>query len=233
KRTAEEPLAFLKAFSMLRHPGFLIVTLAALPIAMIHQVYFIRTAPFLGSIGFETQYAGPIMSIGQVSEIFFLMLLGLFIKKFGYRGTLVLGCAAYFARFAVFALANEETRHLVLAANALHGLCYGCFFAAAYIYVERVSPADIRHSAQTVFGIIILGVGPVLAGFYNGFFDQFTTLVDGAEVQSFKELWWSQAIIAAIVAIFVAVWFRSGLRERTKDVTLDEPADVGPWDQGE
>jgi nucleoside transporter len=207
RRDADNPLAFAKAFGMLRHPGFLVVTLVALPISMIHQVFFIRTGPFLQSIGFAVSKVGPVMSIGQVSEIFFLAILGFFIARLGYKRTLALGCLAYAIRFAVFALATQELRPMVAAAMMLHGLCYGCFFAGAYIYVERVSPADIRHSAQTVFGIIILGAGPVLAGFYNEFFDRFTIVKDGVQAQSYSEFWWIQAAVAAASLIALAALF--------------------------
>lgn len=208
KRSAENPLAFARAFGLLKHPGFLVVTMAALPIAMIHQVYFIRTGPFLEAIGFNVKHVGPIMSIGQVSEIFFLTILGALLVRLGYRGTLVLGGLAYALRFAVFALATPETKNLVVIANALHGLCYGCFFAGAYLYVERVAPSDIRHSAQTVFGIIILGLGPVLAGFYNGFLDSFRI----GTAPNYVVLWGVQAAIAAVTMTFIALAFRPGIK---------------------
>lgn len=211
-RDAENPFAFMEAFAMLRHRGFLVVTLVALPISMIHQVYFIRTGPFLESIGFIKAHIGPVMSIGQVSEIFFLAILGWLIARLGFKGVLALGCAAYVARFAIFAIGTEETRAIVAAANALHGLCYGCFFAGAYIYVDRVSPTDIRHSAQTVFGIIILGLGPVFAGFYNAWFDQYTiTAPDGGTVQSYPQIWWAQAVIAAASMLIVLLFFKPGV----------------------
>lgn len=206
KREAEHPLALLRAFGLLEHAGFLVVTLAALPISMIHQVYFIRTGPFLEAIGFRLAHVGPVMSIGQFSEIFFLAMLGYLLSRLGYRWTLVLGGLAYTLRFAVFAIGTPETRALVAAANALHGLCYGCFFAGAFLYVERVAPEDVRHSAQTVFGIIILGVGPVLAGLYNdrilGIFERTGGLID------YSSIWWVQTAVAAITTFFVAVCFR-------------------------
>lgn len=209
KRQSEHPLAFAEAFGLLRHPGFLVCTLTALPISMIHQVYFIRTGPFLADIGFAEAHIGPVMSIGQFSEIFFLALLGLFLSRLGYRWILVIGCLAYFIRFAIFAVGTEETRALVAAANALHGLCYGCFFAGAYVYVERVAPEDVRHSAQTVFGIIILGIGPVLAGFYNEWLDSFQQV--GGDPFNWKPLWLVQAFIGLACAIFVGLLFRARL----------------------
>lgn len=212
RRSASEPLAFAKAFALFSDPGLLVLTIAALPIAMIHQVYFIRTGPFLQSIGFDVAHVGPVMSIGQFSELLFLALLGLFIARLGYRWTLVLGGVAYVLRFAVFAISDSEMRNIVALACTLHGLCYGCFFAGAYIYVERMSPPDVRHSAQTVFGIIILGLGPVLAGYYN------QAILDGFKTSDgtidFSKVWWTQSAIGLAATLLIALAFRSGIRPR-------------------
>jgi len=89
----------------------------------------------------------------------------------------VIGAAAYYLRFWVFASATSPG--LAYVGIALHGFCYAFFFAAAFLYVDRVAPADARHSAQTAFGIAILGVGPILAGLFNGFLDSVS--MQGAE----------------------------------------------------
>ncbi|MFA6044972.1 MAG: MFS transporter [Phycisphaerales bacterium] len=213
-RSVEHPLAFLRAFKLLSHPGFLIVTLAALPIAMIHQVFFIRTSVFLNSfLKFEDQYVGPIMSISQFSEIFFLAILGLFLKRLGYRAVLAIGCLAFAARYALFAISTEQTREIAIAACVLHGICYGFFFAGSFLYVERVAPPDSRHSAQTVFGIIILGLGPVLAGIYNQWLDK--AFPTAGTNPAWKGLWLVQAAIGLTCAIFVALAFRPGLPKTT------------------
>lgn len=210
-RSAQNPFAFAKAFALLKHPGFLIVTLVSLPIAMIHQVYFVRTGPFIQFLGYPQALVGPIMSIGQFSEIVFLALLGYLLAKFGYKWTLALGALAYAARFALFGLATPETRWIVLTANALHGLCYGCFFAGAFIYVERVATADIRHSAQTVFGIIILGVGPVLAGAYNQWLDKLKVNTPGGLVFDYRTFWFVQAGVAAVSMLVLIALFEPAL----------------------
>jgi MFS family permease len=151
--------------------------------------------------------------------------LGIFVKRLGYKSVLALGCAAYVARFAVFA--SSTSAIAIVSAQALHGVCYGCFFAAAYLYVEHVAPADIRHSAQTVFGIIILGLGPVLAGFYNRYFDRFTEpgIVNGAaaQVQSYKQFWWAQAGIAAAAMLLLGVFF-PGRDRGTGEADIPQPA---------
>ncbi|MFN4242569.1 MAG: MFS transporter [Tepidisphaerales bacterium] len=205
------PLAFLEALGLLRKFGFLLVTLVALPIAAIHQAYFFRVGPFYESgVGVELRYLGPVLSLGQVSEIVFLLILGLLIKSLGYRGVLLLGVSAYVLRFAIFATAGLGTpAAVIIAANALHGLCYGCFFATAFLFVERSAPAHIRHSAQTVFGMVILGLGPILAGFYNQNVDRFAVWLGiPADLGGgFTGFWAVQAGIAFVCLVVLYALF--------------------------
>jgi nucleoside transporter len=214
-RTAREPLAFKKAFGLLRNPSFLVVTLVALPIAMIHQVYFMRAAPFFEQVvGVKPENFGPVLGIGQASEALFLLVLAVLLKRLGYKTVLILGCLGYAARFAIFALGQPAP--LVIASQALHGLCYGCFFAGSFLFVEKVAGDDIRHSAQTVFGIIILGVGPILAGIYNSaVLGRFET----ANGVDYASIWWTQSAVALFSALALAVAFRYRENDRGHDTT--------------
>jgi nucleoside transporter len=212
-KSRQNPFAFAKAFALIKHPGFLVVTLVSLPIAMIHQVYFIRTGPFIESLGFPVAHVGPILSIGQLSEIFFLAILGFLLARLGYKFTLALGCLAYALRFALFAITTPNIRWLMPAATILHGLCYGCFFAGAFIYVERVATPDIRHSAQTVFGIIILGIGPVLAGLYNQWLDKLQLSTPLGPTFDYKTFWFIQSAVAAASMLALLALFKPELQE--------------------
>lgn len=204
KPGAREPLAFKKAFGLLRNRAFLVVTLVALPIAMIHQVYFFRAAPFFESVvGVQQSNLGPVLGIGQASEAIFLLVLSLLIKRTGYKTVLILGCLGYAARFGIFAIGQPPG--LVIASQVLHGLCYGCFFAGSFLLVEKIAGDDIRHSAQTVFGIIILGVGPILAGLYNGYV---LGRFESGGVIDYASIWWTQSAIALASAAVLAIAFR-------------------------
>ncbi len=206
KKNVENPLAFVEAFSLFRHPGFAVIMLLTLPIAIIHSAYFIRMAPFLkDAIHLEQKYVGPAMSLGQVSEILCLLVLGYLLKRLGYKLVLAIGTAAYVLRFVIFAMGGPTW--LVIAAIGLHGVCFSCFLAAAYVYIERLAPADARHSAQTVFGMVAIGLGPLLAGFYNEFWDRFKHIVEGSPVQEYSQFWWTQAAIAAATMVLLAVLF--------------------------
>ena len=204
KPSSRHPFAFLEAFALLKNRAFLVVTLVALPVAMIHQVYFFRAAPFMeNAVGVSKHWLGAVLIIGQASEIFFLLILGQILKRTGYKGVLMLGCAAYALRFGIFALG--EPHWFVIASQALHGLCYGCFFAGSFLLVEKIAGPSIRHSAQTVFGIIILGVGPILAGLYNQYLLGRFDLKGGAT--NYHGVWAVQSGVAVLALLALAVAF--------------------------
>jgi nucleoside transporter len=203
KRDRQHPLAFARAFILLRHRGFLVVMLAALPYAMVHQAYAMRISPYLrDDVHLPLSWIGPALSLGQWLEIAFLFVLGLFIRRLGYKYVLLIGCLAQFIRFTIYG--TTHSMPLIVLALALHGLCYAAFFATAFLYVERVAPPDIRHSAQTVFGIMILGVGPVAAGVFNQHFDRFVTTT-GA--QQYHQFWIAQAAVALIASALTWISF--------------------------
>jgi nucleoside transporter len=214
KGNAPHPLAFLEAFALLKRRSVLVLTIAAIVISMIHNIYFIRTASWLETVGFTKANAPAAMTVGQMVEIATLAVLGWFIARLGFKRVLVVGAFAYFLRFACFAGATSPA--LAYAGIALHGFCYAFFFAAAFLFVDRSAPADARHSAQTAFGIAILGVGPILAGLYNGFLDKVSMANPtglAASWQSFlvgrgvvipevgaswPAVWWTEAAIGAV-----------------------------------
>jgi nucleoside transporter len=203
RRDAVEKLAFAKAFGLFRHPSFALLVLVSLPISMIHQIYFLQTSPFLASIGIPTSSIGPAMTIGQFAEIGVMALLGMFLTRLGFKWTIVLGALAYAARFGIFGMNLAPA--VTVASLVLHGFCYACFFASAFIYVEKLASADVRHSAQTVFGIIILGGGPVLGGKLSGYLQ--ARFTEGA-VFHFGPMWLVLAGVALATAVVVAVGFR-------------------------
>lgn len=214
---ASEPLAFRKAFRLLRRPSFAVLVGASLPISVIHQIYFIQTAPFLSHLGLKDSQIGPAMTIGQFAEIAVIAALGWMLRRMGFRWVVFTGAMAYFARYAVFGTAGLPV-WVVVASQALHGFCYACFFAAAYIYVERLADDDIRHSAQTVFGIVILGVGPVVAAPVVAGLARVFALPGGG--LDYGGLWYTLAGVGLVTAVVFAALFRdetAGDRTNAKD----------------
>jgi nucleoside transporter len=205
KKDAVEKLAFKKAFGLLSERSFLVLVLASLPISIIHQVYFLQTPPFLSHLGLADSQIGPAMTIGQFSEIGIMALLGGMLARLGFRTVITIGAAAYFVRYFIWSMTSLPVEVLV-ASQFLHGICYACFFAGAYIYTDRVAPPDVRHSAQTVFGIIILGGGPVLGGLLSGWLAD--SYAQSGGVVDYGALWRVVSLIGLAAALFFWTMFR-------------------------
>ncbi|HIN03241.1 MAG TPA: MFS transporter [Candidatus Marinimicrobia bacterium] len=209
KADAVEKLAFKKAFQLFNKPSFKILVIASLAISIVHQIYFIQAGPFLSHIGLKDSQIGPAMTIGQFAEIITMIFLGYFLKNLGFRKVITIGTVAYFARYAVFGTESLPV-WLIVVSQALHGICFAFFFAAAFMYVDRITDKDIRHSAQTVFGIIILGGGPVIGGWLSGFLQEYYT-ANG--VFNFSNFWYTIAGLSILTTLFFYLLFKDELSE--------------------
>jgi len=176
KDNASESLAFKKAFELFKYSSFTILVISSLAVSIIHQIYFLQTAPFLSYIGIPDSQIGPAMTIGQFAEILTMAYLGYFLKNIGFKKVITIGIAAYCLRYAIFGTELLPVWVMIIS-QAFHGFCYAFFFAAAYVYVDKLAEEDVRHSAQTVFGIIILGGGPVIGGWLSGYLQNAYTSV--------------------------------------------------------
>ncbi|MBL8829325.1 MAG: MFS transporter [Planctomycetaceae bacterium] len=204
-----------------------ILVLASFGIALVHQFYFVWNSPFLSHVlksgGVTGAYEQRISSLGQISEVLVLAGLGLAVTRFGFKRVMLVGATAYALRCALFALVAAAelpfAASITLAGlgNALHGFCFGAFLAAAFMYVDRHSPRDIRGSAQTMYGTLILGTGFLLGGIVAGKIGEWFTTVDssGEKLANWTMIWGS---CAAWAIVCVAV-FALGFREQTASET--------------
>jgi MFS family permease len=202
--------------SMLRERNFLVLVTVTFFIAMVHNYHFVWNGPFLRSAlsaaQIEGAYEQRISSLGQISEIGVMFLLGLMVVRLGFKATMLFGCLAYLVRCSLFALAAWSgppvELPLAAAAQALHGFCFGCFLATAYIYVDRVAPPDARGSMQTLFGTLVLGTGAVLGAIGGGWIGKFfSQTAGGNEINDFTSIWVVGAAVSALCAAAFAVLF--------------------------
>ncbi len=160
-----QKFAWLEALTLLKHPFILVLFIVTFVDACVHQCYFIWTESFLAQrVGFEQRWGMPIMSLGQIAEIGTMAVLGLFLKKLGWKMTMILGILGHTVRFAVFAF-FPDARPLIVLIQVLHGICYAFFFATVYIFVDEFFPKDIRATAQGLFNFLIFGLGPFVGNF--------------------------------------------------------------------
>jgi len=175
--TGEDSLAWLKSMRLLKHPFVMVLWMVTLVDSFVHNCYFNWTGRFLPEVGIPENWITPVMSIGQIAEILTMAVLGLCLKRLGWRTTMIVGILGHAVRFAVFSFCGSpDFKTLIIVVQVLHGVCYAFFFATVYIFVDEYFPKDIRSSAQGLFNLMILGLGALLAGFVcPPLFDQLTS----------------------------------------------------------
>jgi MFS family permease len=146
----------------------------------------------------------PAMSIGQVAEIGTMAVLGLVLARFGWRATMSVGILAHGFRFLVFALGDPLW--LMVAVNLVHGLCYAFFFAALSIFVDEFFPKDSRASAQSLFNLLVFGLGPFAGSLLWGWLGDVLRTPDGQV--DFARLFVAPAALAIGAAVLLLATFR-------------------------
>jgi len=207
---------------MMRYRHFLVLVLISFLIAIVHKFFFVWNSPFLREIldsgGEKGAYEMRISAIGQLFEVLVMVVLGFWISKFGFKTTLIIGAVAYSLRCILFAMVFQFelpfSGRLALACTgqALHGLCFGCFLAAAYIYVDRVAPKDVRGSMQTMYGTFVIALGFFAGGFISGEVGElFSTGTGDDVIRNWPMIWLSSAALAAVCVAGLLLFFPKGL----------------------
>jgi len=205
-----ESFAWLETMKLLKHPFILVLWLVTLADAFVHNCYFNWTGSFLGAakeaggVGIPGNWIMPVMSVGQLAEILTMFVLGVTLKKFGWRTTLIVGVLGHTARFAVYAFFPQPPE-VIIFVQVLHGICYAFFFATVYIFVDAYFPKDARASAQGLFNVMILGAGALLANSICPYLSQKVFSQGG--VINFHGLFLVPMIVSFAAAIALALFF--------------------------
>jgi nucleoside transporter len=219
-----DSLAWREALQFLRKPFIAVLFAVTFVDAAVHQCYFIWTGRFLKSaeVGIPGNWVMPVMSIGQIAEIGTMAVLGYVLKSLGWRKTMTLGVLGHAVRFAVFAAAPSPA--LVVIINVLHGVCYAFFFATVYIFVDEFFPKDARSSAQGLFNLLILGLGPFAANFA---WTELGAVLTRDGVVDYRTLFLVPSAVAFAAALLLFVFFRPPERG-VEPVPAPAPSQAGP-----
>ena len=174
----KQKIATFAAMGEIRRNPLLTLFVLAVPISCIHQFYFVHTADFLNR--FQTGAAeainrifgsggGGLMTVGQMSEILVLAAMPLVAKRVSRKALLTTGIVAYALRMALFAYVGPihaatgiPEVAILIAGVALHGLCFGCFIFVAFMIVDEQTTGDVKASAQSLFNVVVVGVGIIV-----------------------------------------------------------------------
>src|SRR5262245_9981299 len=197
------------ALTLMRDPSFAVFVLGSFLICVPLQFYYTFTNPFLNELN-VTNAAGK-MTLGQMSEIFFMLVMPWFFRRLGVKHMLLAGMGAWAARYMLFASgSNASLVGMLYAGILLHGVCYDFFFVTGQIYVDRRAPADLRAAAQGFIAFATLGAGMFIGSWFSGKIVDAFSIANGAEVTHiWGKIWVLPAAGAAAILILFALFFRS------------------------
>lgn len=163
------------------------------------------------------------MSFGQMSEIFFMLIMPLCFVRLGVKWMLIGGMGAWVARYGLFSMAADDNIvWMVLLGVILHGICYDFFFVTGMIYVDKRAPAAIRNQAQGVLVLVTQGLGLGIGA--KLFFAHVLMNTSEAGVTDWKAVWFLPAMFAGAVLIFFALLFKEDIP--AENVSSGEVADA-------
>jgi len=151
-------LFMVDAFRLLADRNFLVFAVCSTLICIPLAYYYGSTSQFLGQTGFEA--TGATMTLGQMSEIFFMLLIPFFFRRLGVKMMILIGMACWVLRYLLFSFgAPSQTTWMLLVAVLLHGICYDFFFVTGFMYTDQKAPKEIRGQAQGLLVFLTQGIG--------------------------------------------------------------------------
>jgi nucleoside transporter len=184
RRDAGGRSAIGRVAGMLGDPGFALFVALLFLVQLFGTAYYARGPLYLLESHVSKEGLSSWMSIGQVTEVAVVLLLPFIYGRFGPKGTMAIGIAAWGLRFALWAKGGPFG--FLLAAVALHGVCFACARIAATIYVDQVCPRDARASAQSLLSLLVDGSGAVLGNLLMG---RIVTHYTIAGVTDWRSIW--------------------------------------------
>jgi nucleoside transporter len=194
-----------EALGMLAERQFLVFFCASILICIPLAFYYQNANQFLS----EIKVANPTgkQTLGQMSEVLFMLALPLSLRRFGMKITLLVGMLAWAVRYTLFAFGNAGTLvGLVLTGIALHGVCYDFFFVSGQIYIDSKAGATIKSAAQGLITLATYGVGMLIGFSVAGWI---TDLYARPAAHDWTRIWLYPAVFAMVVLVLFAASFRN------------------------
>lgn len=196
----------LDALKLLTDRNFLVFFISSILICIPLAFYYQNTNPFLVEVGMANPTAK--MTLGQGSEILFLLLLPFFFKRLGFKWTILIGMLTWGIRYLLFAYGNAgDLAFMLILGIALHGICYDFFFVSGQIYTDSKAGEKIKSAAQGLITLATYGIGMLVGFWVTGKITDNYLLDDSTH--NWLNIWTFPAIFAFVVFIFFLVAFRN------------------------
>ncbi|HUX72290.1 MAG TPA: nucleoside permease [Steroidobacteraceae bacterium] len=197
------------ALGLLRQKNFLLFFVSSILICIPLAFYYQNANQFLTEI--HVAHATGKQTIGQMSEVLFMLMIPVFLSRFGMKTTLLLGMLAWVCRYLLFAFGNaHEFEFMLIIGIALHGACYDFFFVSGQIYTDSKAGAQHKSAAQGMITLATYGVGMLIGFWAAGRIDD---LYAAGGAHDWKAIWLYPAGFAAAVFVLFALTFRNEIVE--------------------
>lgn len=208
----------LDALGLMRDRSFATFIVGSFLLCIPLQFYYAFTNLYLNETGMKE--AATKMTIGQGSELFFMLLLPLFLVRLGVKKILLIGMAAWALRYALFAHGNTGSLVWMLYLGiALHGICYDFFFVTGQIYVDQQASVKIRAAAQGFLAVVTQGFGLLVGSWLSG------KVVDAYVIpggHDWTAIWNVPALLSLVILVVFAALFRPQKQRVTVKTTSNE-----------
>jgi len=198
------------ALKLMREPSFATFIVCSFLICIPLSFYFAWMNVFLNELGIAN--AAAKMTIGQVSDVVFLLLLPVLLPVCRAKGILLVGMAAWALRFGLFAWFDtaRDAHWMMYLGIAVHGMCYDFIFVMGRMYVDKRASAEIRGAAQGLHAFVTLGIGMFVGSWLSGVVgEHFASQgADGAVTHNWQMIWAIPAVLSVVLTILFVVLFK-------------------------
>ncbi|MCF2506790.1 MFS transporter [Dyadobacter sp. CY107] len=202
-KTSFSDILGLDAFKLFKDRSFAIFFISSLLICIPLSFYYAMANPSLTDSGMTN--VENKMSLGQASEVVFMLLIPLAFTRLGVKWMLVVGLIAWIIRFIGFGYGDVNNEWLLYMAIILHGVCYDFFFVTGQIYTDSKAGEKYRSSAQGLISIATYGIGMGIGSWLAGIVADMYT-ING--VKDWTSIWMVPAGIAAVVLVLFVLFFK-------------------------
>ena len=210
KKSTISELLGLDAIKLMKDRSFAILIISSFLISIPLSFYFGFANAFLNETGME--YTAAVMTLGQWSEIIFMLLMPFFFRRLGVKKMILIGMLAWAVRYVLFAYGdNDSLLFMFYLAIILHGICYDFFFVTGQIYVDNKAPAEMRANAQGFITLITYGIGMYVGTILSGEVVEYYEIYgDTGEITGhhWGQIWIIPAVLAVISSLFFLFLFK-------------------------